>query len=54
MPSFQNRGCNPIQWAIINGENKIGVTMHEITSGIDEGPIIDQIQIPLLFGRDLD
>ena len=45
----KNRGCNPIQWAIINGEYKIGVTMHEITSGVDEGPIIDQIQIPLLF-----
>ena len=42
-----NRGCNPIQWAIINGQTESGVTLHEITSGIDEGPIIDQRSVPI-------
>jgi methionyl-tRNA formyltransferase len=45
----QYRGCNPTEWAIINGENITGVTLHEMTSGIDEGPIIDQKRVPLFF-----
>lgn len=43
----RNRGCNPIQWGIINGETEGGVTLHEITAGIDEGPIIDQRRVPI-------
>lgn len=43
------RGCNPIQWAIINGECHGGVTLHEMTAGLDEGPIIDQRSVPILF-----
>jgi methionyl-tRNA formyltransferase len=43
------RGCNPIQWAIINGERHAGVTLHEMTSGLDEGPIIDQRTVPILL-----
>ena len=43
------RGCHPIQWAIINGETETGVTLHRMTAGLDEGPIIDQQRIPLLF-----
>jgi methionyl-tRNA formyltransferase len=38
----QNRGCNPIQWAIIKREHKTGVTLHSIDSGLDTGPIIAQ------------
>lgn len=26
----RNRGCNPIQWAILNGDHETGVTLHEI------------------------
>src|SRR3990167_2282241 len=43
------RGCNPTQWAILNRETKVGVTMHEISPGLDEGAIIDQRVVPLLF-----
>lgn len=43
------RGCNPTQWAILNNETEVGVTLHEINAGIDEGPIIDQRKVPLLF-----
>lgn len=38
----RNRGCNPIQWAIIHGELETGVTLHEVSPGIDEGRIVDQ------------
>lgn len=42
-----NRGSNPIQWAIINQQYQTGVTLHEVDSGVDSGPIIDQISIPI-------
>lgn len=42
-----NRGSNPIQWAIINRQYQTGVTLHEVDSGLDSGPIIDQISVPI-------
>ncbi|MBN2518201.1 MAG: methionyl-tRNA formyltransferase [Candidatus Altiarchaeota archaeon] len=36
------RGRAPINWAIINGEQKTGVTVHFIDEGVDTGPIILQ------------
>lgn len=36
------RGRSPINWAIINGEKKIGITTHLINSKIDQGDILDQ------------
>ncbi len=45
----QYRGCNPTQWAILNSEWKTGVTLHEVTARIDEGPIITQKEVPLYF-----
>lgn len=32
---------------ILNGESESGVTLHEIDTGIDTGPIIDQLTIPI-------
>ena len=43
----RNRGCNPTQWAILKNEFRTGVTLHEIDSGIDTGPIVDQREIPI-------
>ncbi len=43
------RGCNPTQWAIIRGEYRTGVTLHEMTVGIDEGSLVAQKEIPLFF-----
>jgi len=40
LPNY--RGCYSIPWAVINNEKDIGVTLHEIASGIDNGPIILQ------------
>jgi len=39
----QYRGFAPINWAIINGEKKVGVSLFQITDGeVDSGPIISQ------------
>lgn len=37
------RGVNPINWALKNGETSHGVTIHEVTPGIDDGPIVSQV-----------
>lgn len=39
------RGMFSIPWAIINGEEFIGVTLHKIDTGIDSGDIIFQRRI---------
>lgn len=36
------RGLHSIPWAIINGENKLGWTLHQVNEFIDDGPIIYQ------------
>lgn len=41
------RGRTPHVWAIINGEDKAGVTAHIIDEGCDTGKIIHQIEIPI-------
>ncbi|NBU93829.1 MAG: methionyl-tRNA formyltransferase, partial [Actinobacteria bacterium] len=33
------RGAAPVQWAILNGEDKTGVTVFKLDSGMDTGPI---------------
>lgn len=43
-PLPRYRGVSPINWALKNGERKHGVTIHEITAGIDDGPIVAQLQ----------
>lgn len=41
------RGCNPINWAIINGEPRFGVTVHFVDDGIDTGDIVLQRFAPI-------
>lgn len=36
------RGSLSIPQAILNGEDRIGVTLHQVTAGIDDGPVIAQ------------
>jgi len=43
-PLPKYRGVSPINWALKNGEVEHGVTMHEITPGIDDGPVIAQVK----------
>ena len=44
----QYRGAAPINWAIINGETKTGVTTFLLDKDIDTGRIIMQREIPIL------
>lgn len=39
------RGRAPLNWAILNGEKEVGVTVHYIEEGIDTGDIIIQEKI---------
>lgn len=41
------RGRNVINWAIINGEEEIGLTAHMVDEGIDTGAIIVQRALPI-------
>jgi methionyl-tRNA formyltransferase len=41
LPTY--RGFAPMNWAIINGEKKTGVTLFHIAEGVDCGPIVDQL-----------
>ncbi|WP_197740079.1 formyltransferase family protein [Vibrio taketomensis] len=36
------RGRNPLNWALINGESKFGITVHYVDEGIDTGDIVEQ------------
>lgn len=41
------RGRNVLNWAIINGENEFGITVHYVDEGIDTGDIVHQRNIPI-------
>lgn len=42
-PLPKYRGVSPINWALKNNEKSHGITIHQITPGIDDGPIISQV-----------
>ena len=41
------RGRNVLNWALINGESEIGLTVHYVDEGIDTGDIILQRSLPI-------
>ncbi len=45
LPAY--RGAAPIQWAVINGDEKSGVTIMQLDEGIDTGDIIAKKEIVL-------
>ena len=45
LPAY--RGANGIQWALINGEPRTGVTLHYMDAGIDTGPMIARAAFPI-------
>jgi len=45
------RGAAPVEWAILNGLEKTGVTIMQMEAGLDSGPILHQI--PHLIPSDL-
>ena len=45
--SEEYRGCYPTTWALLNGESRTGITIHVVDEGIDTGPIIAQVEVPI-------
>src|SRR5579863_9402976 len=41
------RGAGPIQWAILNGETRTGVTTMQIDAGLDTGPMLLQREVEI-------
>jgi len=50
----QYRGAAPINWAIINGETKTGLTTFFIDEKIDTGEIIDSVEIEIKDEENLE
>lgn len=46
------RGRAAIPWAILKGLDKTGVTLFKLDTGVDTGPIVDQLTIPLSLSTD--
>ena len=46
LPAY--RGSAPIQWCIINGEEKTGVTIMQMDAGIDTGDRLLKKEVPIL------
>jgi len=44
------RGGNPLLWQVIEGERNLGVTVHTITAGADEGDVLLQRTIKRPYG----
>ncbi len=45
LPTY--RGRNVVNWAILNGETEIGLTVHHMDDGIDTGDVILQRTLPI-------
>jgi methionyl-tRNA formyltransferase len=45
LPSY--RGVYPVNWAIINGEEKTGFTYHFVNERIDDGRVFMQVDVPV-------
>jgi methionyl-tRNA formyltransferase len=41
------RGAAPIQWAVLNGETRTGITTMQIDAGLDTGPVLEQLEFPI-------
>lgn len=42
------RGSSPIQWTILNGEKLAGITILKSDIGIDDGPVLQYSEVPVL------
>jgi methionyl-tRNA formyltransferase len=42
------RGASPVQWALLNGEEKTGITIFELNEKMDEGDILTQAETIIL------
>ena len=47
------RGRAPVNWAILNGETRLGLTAHFVDEGMDTGDIIEQVSYDLRDDQDV-
>lgn len=43
----RHRGTAPLIWAIVEGDEMTGVTVHHIDDGVDTGPVVVQHPLPI-------
>lgn len=48
------RGAPPAFWELLNGEREVGVTVHRVTTRLDEGPVVAADAVPLEAAPDGD
>ena len=47
------RGRAPVNWAILHGETKLGLTAHFVDEGMDTGDIIEQVSFEISEDQDV-
>ena len=52
LPAFP--GAHPVRDALAAGAERTGVTVHWVDEGIDTGPVIAQLEVPVVAGDDED
>lgn len=52
LPEF--RGLNPQQQALDAGVSETGCSVHLVDAGMDTGPVLQQLKVPILAGDDAD
>lgn len=48
------RGMAPSFYALLNGEKKIGATLHKVAKGFDTGDILRQVEVPISNGDSVE
>lgn len=43
----RHQGANPIEWAIIHGDDRMGITLHLMDEQYDTGPLIAHVEVPI-------
>jgi UDP-4-amino-4-deoxy-L-arabinose formyltransferase/UDP-glucuronic acid dehydrogenase (UDP-4-keto-hexauronic acid decarboxylating) len=47
LPAY--RGRSPVNWVLVKGEKRTGVTLHHMVEGPDAGDIVGQKEVPIEF-----
>lgn len=47
LPAY--RGRSPVNWVLVNGETRTGVTLHHMVEKADAGDIVGQMEVPIEF-----
>lgn len=52
LPSFP--GAHPVRDALAAGASRSGVTVHWVDDGVDTGPVIAQLEVPIVAGDSVE